>query len=88
MTASHNNPLPLLLTVTETADLLRTSRKGMYAMIERGIVPGVTRIGRRVLVRSDILLAWLDQNRAPSPDVRGEHPTAATVAQIRSGRKG
>ena len=41
--------LPLLLTVTETATLLRTTRKGVYAMIERGLLPGVTRIGRRVL---------------------------------------
>jgi hypothetical protein len=28
--------LPLLLTVTETATLLRTTRKAVYAMIERG----------------------------------------------------
>ena len=28
--------LPLLLTVDETASLLRTTRKGIYAMIERG----------------------------------------------------
>jgi excisionase family DNA binding protein len=59
--------LPMLLTVEETARLLRTSRKGAYAMIERGFVPGVTRIGRRVLVRSDELVHWLDQKRAPSP---------------------
>ena len=59
--------LPLLLTADETADLLRTSRKAVYAMIERGQVPGVTRIGRRVLVRSDMLLAWICQKSAPSP---------------------
>jgi excisionase family DNA binding protein len=57
----------LLLTVPEVADLLRTSRMAVYAMIERGQLPGVTRIGRRVLVRSDALVEWLDQNRAPSP---------------------
>jgi excisionase family DNA binding protein len=60
-------PLPLLLTVVETAALLRTTRKGVYAMIERGLLPGVTRIGRRVLVRSADLLDFLDHNRAPSP---------------------
>jgi excisionase family DNA binding protein len=59
-------PLPLLLTVVETAALLRTTRKGVYAMIERGLLPGVTRIGRRVLVRSADLLDFLDHNRAPS----------------------
>ena len=42
----------LLLTATEVATLLRTTRKAVYAMIERGLLPGVTRIGRRVLVRS------------------------------------
>lgn len=57
--------LPLLLTTQEAAELLRTSRKAIYAMIERGQIPGVTRVGRRVLVRSDHLLKWLDQQRQP-----------------------
>jgi excisionase family DNA binding protein len=58
--------LPLLLTVAETASLLRTSPKAVYAMIERAQLPGVTRLGRRVLVRSADLLDFLDHNRAPS----------------------
>ena len=41
--------LPVLLTADETADLLRTTRKAVYAMAERGQLPGVTRIGRRCL---------------------------------------
>ena len=61
-----SNGLPVLLTADETADLLRTSRKAIYVMAERGQLPGVTRIGRRVLVRRDALLDWLDQKRAPS----------------------
>ena len=60
-------PLPLLLTVAEVATLLRTSRKAAYAMIERGSMPGVTRIGRRVLVRSAVLLDFLTHNSTPSP---------------------
>ena len=36
------------LTVDETASLLRTTRKAVYALIERGQLPGVTRLGRRV----------------------------------------
>ena len=64
---STDNSLPLLLTVSETATLLRTTRKAVYAMIERGLLPGVTRIGRRVLVRSADLLEFLDHKRAPSP---------------------
>jgi excisionase family DNA binding protein len=64
---STHESLPLLLTVTETAALLRTTRKAVYAMVERGLLPGVTRIGRRVLVRSADLLDFLDHNRTPSP---------------------
>jgi excisionase family DNA binding protein len=58
---------PLLLTIDEVADLLRTTRKAVYVMIARNRLPGVTRLGRRVLVRSDVLLDWLHQKSAPSP---------------------
>jgi excisionase family DNA binding protein len=58
--------LPLLLNADETADLLRTTRKAVYAMAERQQLPGVTRLGRRLLFRSDELLHWLNQKRAPS----------------------
>ena len=38
-----------------------------YTMIERAQFPGVTRIGRRVLVRQDALLDWLrHQKSTPS----------------------
>jgi excisionase family DNA binding protein len=57
---------PLLLTVDEVAGLLRTSRKAIYAMVERGQLPGVTRIGRRVLVKRSDLLRFLDHNCTPS----------------------
>jgi excisionase family DNA binding protein len=58
---------PSLLTVSEVAVVLRTSRKAVYAMAERAQLPGVTRIGRRLLVRRDDLLSWLDERRAASP---------------------
>lgn len=57
--------LPMLLTVEDTAGLLRTTRRAVYAMVERRQLPGVIRLRRRVLVRSDDLLAWLDQHRDP-----------------------
>ena len=59
---------PILLTVDEAAALLRTTRRAIYAMIERHQVPGVIRIRRRVLFRADDLLHWLDRKRAPSPE--------------------
>jgi excisionase family DNA binding protein len=59
--------LPLLLTAEEAAALLRTTKKAIYVMASRRQLPGITHIGRRVLVRRDDLLHWLDQNRrAPS----------------------
>ncbi len=70
--ATRTNPIaprwPVLLTVDEPADLLRTTRRAIYAMIERRQLRGVIRIRRRVLLRADDLLDWLDQKRAPSPE--------------------
>jgi excisionase family DNA binding protein len=51
--------LPAILTAEEAAGLLRTSRRAVYAMAGRGQLPGTVRLGRRLLVRRDELLAWL-----------------------------
>ncbi len=56
----------VLLTVNEVAAVLPTSPKAIYAMIERDQLPGLRRIGRRVLVRRTELLHWLDHNCASS----------------------
>jgi excisionase family DNA binding protein len=64
----QSHRLPTLLTPSDVATLLRTSKKAVYAMIERGQLPGVVRIGRRVLVRQDSLVDWLGQkSQTPSP---------------------
>lgn len=59
---------PLFLTPDEVASLLRTSRKAVYTMVERGLLPGVTRVGRRVLIRTEVLLDWLRRKSTPSPE--------------------
>jgi excisionase family DNA binding protein len=58
--------LPLLLTPQEVADLLRTSRKVVYGMAAVGRLPGVTRIGRRVLFRRDRLVQFIRESSVPS----------------------
>jgi excisionase family DNA binding protein len=66
MNADRQIASPMLLTASEVADLLRTSTKAVYAMVERRSLPGVTRIGRRVLFSRASLLQWLDQQGASS----------------------
>jgi len=56
----------MFLKVPEVAAILRTSSKAIYSMIDRGQLPGVTRLRRRVLVRRVSLLEWLDHNCASS----------------------
>jgi excisionase family DNA binding protein len=62
----NGSALPILLTVDDAAQLLRTTDRAIYAMIERHQLPGIVRIGRRVLFRSADLLDWLNQKSAPS----------------------
>jgi len=57
--------IDLLITVAEVGTLLRTSRKAIYTMIERGQLPGVVRINRRVLVDRAVLLNWVRQKSTP-----------------------
>ena len=41
--------LPVLLTVDDVAQLLRTANRAIYAMTERQQLPGIVRIGRPVM---------------------------------------
>jgi excisionase family DNA binding protein len=65
--AQRPDELPYLLTPEEVASLLRTTRKAIYARAERGLLPGVVRDGRRLLVLRDELLRSLGERRAASP---------------------
>jgi excisionase family DNA binding protein len=63
----NQSALPMLLTVSEVAERLRTSKKAVYAMIERAQLPGVVRpLNRRVLVREDALLDFIRQKSTQS----------------------
>lgn len=60
---SGKRDVPMLMTAEEVAELLRTTRIAVYAMAQRGQLPGVTRIGRRILFHSADLMDWLNQKR-------------------------
>jgi excisionase family DNA binding protein len=57
----------VMMTVGDVAALLRTSGKAIYAMVERRQLPGVIRIGRRLLFRRAEVLSWLDHTCTSSP---------------------
>ena len=58
-------PVPLM-TPDDVARVLRTSRAAVYKMQERGQLPGVRRIGRRLLFDRAALLDWMGQNPTSS----------------------
>ncbi|PRP90662.1 Helix-turn-helix domain protein [Enhygromyxa salina] len=57
--------LPYLLCADEVANLLRITRKAVYCMVDRGQLPGVTKIGRRVRFHRDSILTWLERQQQP-----------------------
>ena len=84
----RRDSLPLLLTVDEAAALLRTTRRAIYAMIERRQVAGVIRIRRRVLFRADYLLQVVAESQENNgiSRLRSVRATADCRAQAWCGR--
>lgn len=58
--------LPALLTADDVARVLRTTRRAIYAMVEREQLPAPVRVGRRLLLREDDLARWLESKRQVS----------------------
>lgn len=62
--ADHTTPtpsttLPLILTVEETAALLRINRKTVYDLVRRDQLPGARKLGRALRFHRDALLRWM-----------------------------
>jgi excisionase family DNA binding protein len=55
-----NNNADYLLTVPEVANLLKTTKKAVYTMFERRLIPGAVKIGKRLLFKKNIVLRWID----------------------------
>lgn len=65
-----SEPSDVFLTVPETAQLLRTTPKAVYTMAARGQLAGVVRLGRRVLVKRDVLIRALDEKAGHAAPTR------------------
>lgn len=59
--------LPRVLTPEELAKVLRVRRRSVYEAISRGDIPGVRRIGRKVRIDRDSVLAWLADGHGRAP---------------------
>lgn len=58
---------PIYLTADEVAILLRTTRKAIYVMVERRQLPGVRRIGKRLLIHAESLISWIEDQQVAPP---------------------
>ncbi|MEO8215216.1 MAG: helix-turn-helix domain-containing protein [Myxococcales bacterium] len=59
--------LPRVLTPDELAKVLRVRRRSVYEAIARGDIPGVRRIGRKVRIDRDSVLAWMADGHGRAP---------------------
>ena len=56
---SNFDDLPLMISVTDLADILNISRMGAYNLCHRKDFPSI-RIGNRLLIPKEKLTAWID----------------------------
>jgi excisionase family DNA binding protein len=58
---TSDSELPRVLTPEELAAILRLRKRSVYEAINRGDIPGVRRIGRKIRIDRDCVLAWLTE---------------------------
>ena len=63
--ACKEPPNPLTLNPTEAAHLLRIGRTKMYALLRQNVIPSV-RLGRKILIPTQALTEWLQQQASDS----------------------
>ena len=56
----NNNPIPAILNANELAQFLGISRAGAYQLLHMESFPTL-KIGKRLLVPRDKLMAWIDR---------------------------
>jgi len=62
--------LPSVLTPDDLAVLLRMRKRAVLDAIQRGELPGVRRVGRRIRADRDTVLRWLADGRGQGPRTR------------------
>ena len=62
--------LPAVLNPDELAVLLRMRKRAVLDAIQRGELPGVRRVGRRIRADRDTVLRWLADGRGQGPRTR------------------
>lgn len=60
---------PIMLTVTQMAQILKIARGKAYEMVHAGTLPSI-RFGRSWRVPRHRLLEWIDANSAPRRDLQ------------------
>lgn len=84
--------LPLMLTVEETARVLRIGRNSAYEAVAGGSIPSI-RIGRKIRVPRRALAAWIEDRDEhwsfePSPVSEASYATRGPTANSGSGDEG
>lgn len=70
-----------LLTVPEAAEMLRVSTRTLYELVRKGLIPGVSRVGRQVRFCRQTLVHWVTGGRSDeSETVRSQ--TSAPFAPL------